>query len=161
MMLHNTVRENGSKSTFFGSVQSRAKWLTTPQLKHVCSACFRPPHLPFERLVVLTLFGGFPPFWLTLLGCFFIIFALGLKCLALAMFSKEGRTVSLCQTAFCLKLKMTRQVLEHLTALIVCHVKLHLFPRVKERTDHNLDLLLISQIIPSSFQLANHCWHFP
>ena len=76
------------------------------------------------------------------------------------MFSKEGRTVSLCQTAFCLKLKMTRQVLERLTALIMCHVKLHLFPRVKERMDHNLDLLLISQIIPSSLQLVNHCLHF-
>uniref|UniRef100_A0A2N9FEI3 Reverse transcriptase n=1 Tax=Fagus sylvatica TaxID=28930 RepID=A0A2N9FEI3_FAGSY len=48
---------------------------------------------------------GFSPI-LTSLGCFFMTFELGLKCLELAMSSKEGRTMSLRHMTLCLKLKM-------------------------------------------------------
>ena len=56
--------------------------------------------------------GGIGSLWgfssiLTSLECFFITCALGLKCLALAMSSKKGRTLSLRHTVLCLKLKMT------------------------------------------------------
>jgi hypothetical protein len=56
--------------------------------------------------------GGIGSLWgfssiLTWLGCFFITFVLSLKCLALAMSSKEGKALSLRHTALYLKLKMT------------------------------------------------------
>ena len=56
-------------------------------------------------------------------------------------------------------LNMTNNIIKCFDIVVVGKINIHMLPMTWQRTDHNLDLLLINNILPSSPQFTDHVRH--
>lgn len=135
-----TKKWEKSKSTFFGSVHSWAKWPSS-----CLPLALDSPHL----------LGRFSSCSLSN-----IVLALGPRCPVWDWLDHINKIIGLSILLLLdFKFQMMRHIIKSRDILIVLHILAHGLPKARQWTNHCLDLLLVRELVSGCIELTDHIWH--